>query len=342
MASMARVTPLHSKKAVRRAGERIGKRLGTAAELEQAREMVGNFRSAHGYPLLAVTVNARARALAVSDDAIVARRLKRLPTIMDKLERYPDMNVTTMQDLGGCRVVFESVEDVEELVEALRSSKRTQNQIVRYYDYIREDPGPKTSGYRGVHLVYEYRASQQAFHGLRVELQVRTALQHAWATAVETMDLFSNSGLKYGRADTDLERFFVVASSLMAVEEKTTLVPGATGSLAALETELRSLETKVGAISRLEGYNAIVSQHAHSNRRSALTLELKRREQELTVTVHERIADAERRLAELEARDDDNLDAVLVNVSQIGQLESAYPNYYANSTAFTEFLRGHL
>ncbi len=108
--------------------------------------MVGNFRSAHGYPLLAVTVNARARALAVSDDAIVARRLKRLPTIMDKLERYPDMNVTTMQDLGGCRVVFESVEDVEELVEALRSSKRTQNQIVRYYDYIREDPGRRLRG----------------------------------------------------------------------------------------------------------------------------------------------------------------------------------------------------
>jgi Skp family chaperone for outer membrane proteins len=128
----------------------------------------------------------------------------------------------------------------------------------------------------------------------------------------------------------------------MALDEGTDLVPGTTGSLRELEDELRALEQKVGAISRLEGYSAIVSQHAHSDRRSALTLELKRREQELTVTVHERIADAERRLAELEARDDENLDAVLVNVSKIGQLESAYPNYYANSSAFTEFLRSHM
>jgi hypothetical protein len=46
----------------------------------------------------------------------VAQRLKRLPTILDKLTRIPTMSVTTMHDLGGCRVVFETVDEVEELV----------------------------------------------------------------------------------------------------------------------------------------------------------------------------------------------------------------------------------
>ena len=339
---MAQIEPMYSKKAVRRAGRAIGEKKGTAQELADAREVLSNFRSAHGYPLVAVTMHARQRAIRVSPSAIVARRLKRLPTILDKLERYPDMNVTTMQDLGGCRVVLATVGQVEELVEGLVGATRTQNKIVRVYDYIHDEPGPKESGYRGVHLVYEYHASLEAFVGLRIELQVRTELQHAWATAVETIDLFSGSGLKYGRADKDLERFFVVASSLMAIEEHTTQVPGATDGSDELVAELRSLEAKVGALSRLEGYTAIVSQHAHSNRRSVLTLELKRREQELTVTVHETMASAEQRLAKLEALDDDNLDAVLIGVTQIGQLQSAYPNYYADTTNFSNFIKRKL
>lgn len=82
--------------------------------------------------------------------------------------------------------------------------------------------------------------------------------------------------------------------------------------------------------------------HATSDRRNVLTLELWRREGRLTVTVHETLALAQARLTELEALDDDDLDAVLVNIARISQLREAYPNYYADTGRFTEFVLSRL
>ncbi|WP_345036934.1 RelA/SpoT domain-containing protein [Georgenia daeguensis] len=337
-----RVVPEHSKSAVGRASKLVGKGNGTAAELEEARAVLSNFRSAHAFPLNAVTVTVRQKALAVNSNAVVAQRLKRLPTILDKLTRIPTMSVTTMHDLGGCRVVFEAVSEVDSLVEVLRDLTRARNRVTRVYDYLHEDPGPKKSGYRGVHLAYEYGASKKEYHGLRIELQVRTQLQHAWATAVETMDLFSGSELKYGKGDPEVIRFFVLVSSLMARQEGTSPVPGAEQSDEDLLDELARLEARLGIVGRLRGYAAIVNNHATSDRRNALTLELQRKEGELTVTVHESMADAEARLTELESRNDDDLDAVLVNIARISQLQAAYPNYYADTSMFTTFVKSRI
>jgi hypothetical protein len=193
-----------------------------------------------------------------------------------------------------------------------------------------------------MHLAYEYRASKKEYEGLRIELQVRTQLQHAWATAVETMDLFSGSELKYSKGDPQVIRFFAVVSSLMAAEEDVSPVPGAEGSVDELVAETRDLEAQLGIVARLRGYAAIVGDHATSDRRNALTLELRRSAGTLTVTVHERMADAESRLAELEALDDEDLDVVLVNIARIGQLQAAYPNYYADTSMFTEFVESRL
>jgi hypothetical protein len=335
---MAAVVPEHSKSAVTRASKVAGRGVASGPELAEARAVLSNFRSAHAFPLNAVTVTARQKALLINPNAVVAQRLKRLPTILDKLIRHPTMSVTTMHDLGGCRVVFESVDEVDRLVAALRDLPRARNRVTRVYDYLHDDPGPKPSGYRGVHLSYEYGASKPEYHGLRIELQVRTQLQHAWATAVETMDLFSGSELKYGKGNQDEIRYFVLVSSLMAHEESASPVPGADGSVGELVRELGSLEARLGIVERLKGYAAIVGDHATTDRRSALTLELRRQEVALTVTVHETMAQAEARLTELESQNDADLDVVLVNIARISQLRAAYPNYYADTSMFTDFV----
>jgi ppGpp synthetase/RelA/SpoT-type nucleotidyltranferase len=332
------VVPENSNKRVQRASRTIGKGTGTPEEIQEARDVLSNYRLAHAFPLNAVTVTVRQRALDVNPNAVVAERRKRLPTILDKLKRHPTMSVTTMQDLGGCRVVFDTVAEVEELVSVLVDLPRSKNRVKKVYDYLRDDPGPRDSGYRGVHLVYEYGASKKEYHGLRIELQVRTRLQHAWATAVETMDLFSGSELKYGKGDADVLRFFVLVGSLMAYEEGTAPVPGAEGTREELAAELARLEANVGVLERLRGYAAIVGEHAKTDRRNTLTLELWRTEGQLTVTVHETLAAAEARITELEALDDEDLDAVLINIARISQLRDAYPNYFADTGRFTEFV----
>lgn len=339
---VTRVVPEHSKSAVGRASKQVGQGRGTPAEIAHARTVLSNFRSAHAFPLNAVTVTVRQKALLVNPNAVVAQRLKRLPTVLDKLTRIPTMSVTTMHDLGGCRVVFETVKEVDMLVTMLRDLPRARNRVTRVYDYLHDDPGPKNSGYRGVHLAYEYGASKPVYHGLRIELQVRTQLQHAWATAVETMDLFSGSELKYGKGEPDVIRFFVLVSSLMAHEEGTAPVPCAEDPAPDLRTELARLEDRLAIVGRLQGYAAIVGNHATSDRRNALTLELRRKEGALTVTVHETMADAEARLNELESLNDDDLDAVLINIARISQLQAAYLNYYADTSMFTNFVNSRI
>lgn len=59
-----------------------------------------------------------------------------------------------MQDLAGCRLVFESLEDLEEFRKHLRSTNVMRNvdhehrHPVGKFDYITR---PKNTGYRGVH-----------------------------------------------------------------------------------------------------------------------------------------------------------------------------------------------
>lgn len=48
----------------------------------------------------------------VYKNAMVAERLKRLPTIIDKLDRFPHMHLATMYDIGGVRVILEDVQSL--------------------------------------------------------------------------------------------------------------------------------------------------------------------------------------------------------------------------------------
>ena len=53
------------------------------------------------------------RRLAASrKDLIVAERLKRLDSIINKLKREPSMSLWAMQDLGGCRFIVPTIKEV--------------------------------------------------------------------------------------------------------------------------------------------------------------------------------------------------------------------------------------
>ncbi|MGF1340688.1 hypothetical protein ACQSMD_11305 [Streptomyces flavovirens] len=52
------------------------------------------------------------------------------------------------------------------------------------------------------------------------------------------------------------------------------------------------------------------------------------------MTRHETLAAAEARITELEALDDEDLDAVLINIARISQLRDACPNYSADTGRF--------
>lgn len=120
----------------------------------------------------------------------VSRRLKRLPTIEDKLRRLPDMDLSSMQDVGGCRAVLDTQEQVRRVVERFCANSRRRNQQPdKVRDYVAE---PRDSGYRAVHIYTRY-------HSRRIEVQLRTRDQDSWAKIVE--DLTSGTGIDFKNDD---------------------------------------------------------------------------------------------------------------------------------------------
>jgi putative GTP pyrophosphokinase len=78
-------------------------------EMLEALQIVEHFRACHQYPLTKATAGLRSTVGTVGAPVQVSQRLKRYPTILDKLVREPTMQLSRMQDIGGCRAVVPDI-----------------------------------------------------------------------------------------------------------------------------------------------------------------------------------------------------------------------------------------
>ena len=192
---MARAVPLYDRKVVNSAAsEYVAGRLEGDA-LDDALHIVNNWRSAHSFPLNTFAVRLKSKARDLDPTALVAQRIKRLPSIAHKIERFPRVTLTQMQDIGGCRAVLANSQQVTRIVaEGYEGNNDLRHTLVRKDDYI---SSPRDSGYRGVHLIWKYKSDRnEVYNDLKVEMQLRSSPQHAWATAVETTGTFIQQALK--------------------------------------------------------------------------------------------------------------------------------------------------
>lgn len=150
-----------------------------------------------------------------------SKRLKRMSSIIYKLDLNPEMHLGGMHDIGGLRFVLESVEILDVTYGILQQNVPNDFLIHKIYNYV---DNPKESGYRSIHVVYKHISDDYIYNGLKVELQIRTKLQHNWATAVETGGLATKTSLKSSQGDNKWLLFFRVVSSLFAIKEHTPLL----------------------------------------------------------------------------------------------------------------------
>lgn len=170
----------------------------------RAFHVVSNWRSSHSFPLNTFRVSLRRKAREIDEKSLVAQRIKRLSSIASKLRRLPTMKLSQMQDIGGCRAIVRSTASVKKLV-AVYEDSDLKHSLVRKDDYIQE---PRQSGYRSIHLVYRYKSyRKETYNGLKIEMQFRSPLQHAWATAVETVGTFVKQALKASEGKEEWLRF---------------------------------------------------------------------------------------------------------------------------------------
>ena len=238
----------YSKKQINDAGRHVSDSSISPEKRMEYLSIIDNWRAAHAFPMNTFAINLKHQ---VSDipSAIVVQRLKRLNTILDKLQRFPSMELYRMQDLGGCRVILPTVEDIYQLRKKIKGS-RIRHEEHNCKDYI-AIPKPDT-GYRGVHVIYRYKSDKKTdYNGLQIEIQLRTKLQHLWATAVETIGVFTRNGLKFNQGSEQWLWFFKVVSALFSIEEKSAVVEGVSTDPVVITTEIAEMITELNVIEKL-------------------------------------------------------------------------------------------
>jgi len=85
---MAWPTPHFSKSQVNRAGRILLDKASRDDEFFWAFEVVNNWRSCHGNPINTFQATLRQKSSTIDSNVIVAQRLKRMPSIVQKLKRF--------------------------------------------------------------------------------------------------------------------------------------------------------------------------------------------------------------------------------------------------------------
>ena len=308
----------------------------------QAKEIVDDWRASHAYPLVTLRILLQERARRVDPEALVAQRLKRLTSVETKLRRFPKMKVSRMQDLGGCRAVLPSVQAVSGLVELYRAG-REEHEFVKESDYIGQ---PKSTGYRSLHRVYRYRSRasrKAAWDGHRIEIQIRTRLQHAWATAVETVDAITGTQLKTsGPANGDWDRFFTLMGSVLAIEEECPLVPGTPAALSELRDEVRDLVRVLDVEGSLFGLGVAIQRVPLPADAAWFLMMVDAANRRVSVQSYDarHFPAAQAEYLRLEAKHEGKpgFQACLLSTDSAKALRQAYPNYFLDVSAFAESL----
>jgi hypothetical protein len=298
---------------------------------DEALKIVNNWRNSHFFPLNTFKVTLRRKAKHVFPTAIVSERRKRLSSILAKLRNQPLMRLTQMQDIAGCRAVMGSVKTVYELVKVYEQSD-LKHELLPIDDYIIK---PRRSGYRGVHLIYRYFSDEnETYNGLKVELQFRSPLQHAWATAVETVGTFLGQALKTSQGEENWLRFFALMGSYIARREKTTPVPDTPTDPRELRDEIHDQVIKLDVISHLQAYRAgldVTRKHKGAEY-YLLTLDVDNAMLNVKSYRGWELDQALDQAGAIEGKE--GFDVVLVSVSSLKTLRRAYPNYFADTNKF--------
>lgn len=351
----------YSGKSVIKAGEALidEKIKQGSPEFEAAMDVLTYWRLMHESPLAIAQQIVEVEASKVDKTAFTAKRLKRYESIVSKLKRFDDMKLKNMQDIGGCRVVVSSLKKLRLLIRALKRRPEFKNSqgTVRHKDYIES---PKDDGYRSYHLIGRFKDVNN--EARNIEVQLRTRLQHDWATALEIVDIFTKQKLKSNQGNKKWSEFFKSVSEQFAIMENTAAFdvdkrsswPAYLDNVLSNPEALKSCRTAqrlIKDIGVVDKFNAFTHSLKFADGELdkvkierdgfiLITVDLAKSMIQLKLFDQNNIENAVESYSECEKQSAERKDfvAALVSTTAVDGIKAAYPNYFADSTEFLKHL----
>nr|WP_315046014.1 RelA/SpoT domain-containing protein [uncultured Leptotrichia sp.] len=332
-----------SKKELNRISKRIVENTDTIEDLQK----LSDFRAEHSKIIksfvwsLRSIINNKKIKLSNRNRIIISQRLKRLPSIIGKLKRFPELRLSRMQDLAGARIILPNIKDTEEVANYLKNKVYKQKDknnflFVREKNYILE---PKEDGYRSIHQIFKYQGKKESqLEGYQIELQIRTRLQHQWATSVEIIDSIKQQSLKTGGGDAYYREFFKLSSKLMEyIEFKKDM-----NEISDKIKRLNDLDKEFNILKTLSSLRVVTKELEGIKSKEYLILILDYKGNTVRyIPVFEENISRDYLMYEQEYKGENN-NVVSVSVENLKNLKKAYPNYFLDAREFVTTIEKYI
>ena len=190
-----------SKTKIDKSGECLAKGIWENEDQHIENEIIlDDYRKLHLEPLTEITIKLQGWLNEFGKDFYIAQRIKRKPQILRKLQRF-HVRLSQLQDIGGVRVIFEDNAHINDFVSFMK------NKIVKSYFFTIEretdyrEHGRDDSGYRALHFILSRK-------NVKIELQLRSRIQHNWAERIERTSVIYGYYLKELQGDPIVLEYF--------------------------------------------------------------------------------------------------------------------------------------
>lgn len=312
------------------------------AEVQSAIAMIDDWRLNH-LPVLERLCDELANLFLVNGVSYMfySQRLKRMTSILDKLDKAENMRLGGLNDIGGLRFVFADIKSALRAVKMVKNAELDGFELLNEVDKYNYILHPAPSGYRSVHLVFKYSSDDERYDGLRVELQLRTKLQHNWATAVESGEIITRRALKNSQGPEGWLKFFRIASALFSLKEGSPVLDeykelGEND----LCKELALVNEESNCIDLLKAFRAalnFIENKAYNAEYYVISVDYEKRAVNVYGFSKEEQEASSQKYTDLENRIENQRNAVLlVSTSSLKELREAYPSYFIDATEFLD------
>lgn len=332
-------------------------------KFSEVMEILTYWRESHLTPLNEAEKILNQYVSKIDKHAFIAKRIKRLNSIKKKLKRFSRMELKNMQDIGGIRVVLSNLNQVYTLQNKLLNQHKSHfyndDRAINIDDYIKK---PKDDGYRCLHMVGKFKNDVNKER--KIELQIRTRLQHSWATTLEIIDIFTSQDLKSNQGLATYHKFLQQVSEQFAILEQldnfdinnieqsynkySETVLKNMGMLNQCKEISLFFNQKFGFKTfgeTLEEYSTVLNniQINNNNKNGYLLVRLNIKQNQIDTEFFEinKKDDAlnQYSLYEQTLSQNKNWIIALISTNAVGGLKEAYPNYFADCKLFIQVIQ---